>query len=69
MFPLVSIVIPAKGDLRFFSQTLKSIDESIFRDFEVVVIDDGIFPDKRFWVAEHFKAKHGYKLIMNQVNF
>jgi glycosyltransferase involved in cell wall biosynthesis len=66
MFPLVSIVIPAKGDLRFFSHTLKSIDDSIFRDFEVVVIDDGIFSDKKIWLTEYFKAKQEYKMIMNQ---
>jgi glycosyltransferase involved in cell wall biosynthesis len=65
MSDLVSIIIPARGDLKFFSQTLKSIEDSIYRNFEVVVIDDGILPDTKTWIAKYCKDNPRYKIIQN----
>jgi glycosyltransferase involved in cell wall biosynthesis len=65
MSTLVSIIIPAKGDLKFFPQTLQSIEDSIYCNFEVVLIDDGISPEKINWITEYFKAKQGYKIVHN----
>lgn len=65
MSDLVSVVIPAKGDLSFFPQTLQSIESSIYLDFEVVVIDDGISPIMKIWITEYFKDNPKYKMIEN----
>lgn len=65
MSTLVSVIIPAKGDLRFFAETLESIEDSIYRNFEVIVIDDGISPEKKTWLADFFKTKPSYKIIQN----
>ena len=39
--PLVSIVIPCYNHGAFLSETLKSVEAQTFRDFEVVIVDDG----------------------------
>ena len=40
--PTISIVIPAKGECVFLSETLVSINESNLQPLEIVIIDDGI---------------------------
>ena len=43
--PLVSIIIPAfltgRGSAGLLTETLRSVSEQTFRDFEVIVVDDG----------------------------
>ncbi len=41
MSPLVSIVIPCYNHGAFLPETLKSVEAQTFRDFEVVIVDDG----------------------------
>ncbi len=65
MSDLVSVVIPAKGDLSFFPQALQSVENSTYLNFEVIVIDDGISPIMKIWITEYFKDKPRYKIIKN----
>jgi glycosyltransferase involved in cell wall biosynthesis len=39
--PEVSVVIPAYNAERFIAETLRSVQAQTFRDFEVLVVDDG----------------------------
>ncbi|MCX6272270.1 MAG: glycosyltransferase family A protein [Bacteroidetes bacterium] len=39
--PLISIVIPCFNYGAYLLETIKSIDDQTFRDFEVIVVDDG----------------------------
>lgn len=39
--PLVSVIIPAYNDPRFLTEAVQSVLAQTFRDFELVVIDDG----------------------------
>jgi glycosyltransferase involved in cell wall biosynthesis len=39
--PAISIVIPAYNHARFLEDTLRSVQEQSFRDWECVVVDDG----------------------------
>lgn len=55
--PLVSVVIPAYNAAAFIEQTLETVAAQTFRDFEVVLVDDGSKDDTAA-VAERFlKAK------------
>jgi glycosyltransferase involved in cell wall biosynthesis len=60
MKPIVSIIIPTRNAEKFVGQCLKSINNQIFRDFEVVIVD-GQSTDKTLEVA-HSLAN--FKLVM-----
>lgn len=55
MTPLVSIIIPACNCERFISETLESVIHQTFRDFELLIIDDGSTDDLRF-IVKRFGA-------------
>lgn len=65
MNPLVSIVIPAMGDLKYFSHTLQSILSSTFTDFEVVIIDDGINSKSIQLISRQISILPNFRLISN----
>jgi glycosyltransferase involved in cell wall biosynthesis len=54
--PAVSVIIPNYNTARFISETLDSVFEQSFKDFEVIVINDGA-PD----TAELCKVLEEYK--------
>jgi glycosyltransferase involved in cell wall biosynthesis len=66
MSPLISILIPAKGDLDFFSETLKSIDESTCEDFEVLIIDDGISNYALDLIEKKICGRMNFRIVKNQ---
>ena len=39
--PLFSVIIPTFNRLEFIQETLESVFNQSFRDFEVIVVDDG----------------------------
>ena len=57
MTPKVSIVIPAYNAMRFLPQTVESALTQTWRDFELLVVDDGSSDDTRAWVAQHLDAR------------
>ena len=40
--PLISIVIPAYNCERYITETARSIQSQTFRDWECVIVDDGL---------------------------
>ena len=42
MNPLVTILIPARGMLQYFKQTIQSINKQSYKNLEIILIDDGI---------------------------
>lgn len=50
--PLVTVIVPSFNYGRFIAQTLKSVQQQTFRNFECVVVDDGSTDDTRSVVAE-----------------
>ena len=40
-FPFVSIIIPVFNSERTISRTLNSVKEQIFKDYEIIIVDDG----------------------------
>ncbi len=66
MSPLISILIPVKGDLDFFDETLKSIDESTCQDFEVLIIDDGVSKYALDLIEKKIFGRTNFRIIENQ---
>ena len=51
--PKVSVIIPAYNAMRFLPQTVESVLEQTFQDFEVLIVDDGSKDDTAIWAAAH----------------
>lgn len=56
--PVVSVVIPAYNAENFLSRTLQSVARQTYRDFEIIVVDDGS-RDNTVAVARAFLAESG----------
>jgi glycosyltransferase involved in cell wall biosynthesis len=52
MTPRVSVVIPTRNRRKLLERALASVDLQSFRDFEVLVVDDGSEDDTAVWVRE-----------------
>lgn len=65
MSALVSILIPARGDLEYFQYTIESIEKLEFCDFELILVDDGISVDKKIWIAKYFESRTRFHMIKN----
>ena len=63
--PLVSVIIPAYNAASFIAATLKSAINQTFRDFEIIVIDDGSTDETRV-IVEWYKEDSGVFLISQQ---
>jgi glycosyltransferase involved in cell wall biosynthesis len=63
--PKVSVVIPAYNSMEYLPQTLESVLQQSFRDFEVLIVNDGSCDHIEQWGAE--LADPRVKLI-SQVN-
>lgn len=50
--PQVSVVIPSYNSARFITTTLQAVFNSTFKDFEVIVVDDGSTDDMKAVLAE-----------------
>lgn len=60
--PLVSVVIPSFNALRFLPQTIASVMEQTFQDFELLLIDDGSSDGTADWVAQFNQSTEGRKI-------
>ena len=58
--PRVSIVLPAWNAAGFIEKTLSTVAAQTFKDFEVVVVDDGSTDDTK-GVVESFLKTHGLR--------
>ena len=65
--PLISIIVPCFNNEKYVEKCLDSINQQSFKDFEVIIINDGS-TDNSKEIIEHFiKTKPNYHLI-NQKN-
>jgi len=58
--PIFSVVIPAYNAAAFIEETLASLASQTFRDFEVIVVDDGSADDTK-GVVDRYLAREGLR--------
>jgi glycosyltransferase involved in cell wall biosynthesis len=64
---LVSVVIPCYNQARFLGEAIESVLSQSFRDFEIVVVDDGS-TDETSEVASGYEAGHHQVRLIRQEN-
>jgi glycosyltransferase involved in cell wall biosynthesis len=52
--PAISVVVPTYNRQALLPRALASVVAQTFRDFELIVVDDGSTDGTRAWVAEHY---------------
>lgn len=66
--PFFTVVVPSYNREDFIGRTLKSIQNQVFSDFEVIVVDD-CSTDHTVKKVEPFLNDHRFRLIRNPENF
>jgi glycosyltransferase involved in cell wall biosynthesis len=66
-FPMVSVVMSVLNAEKFLSETLDSILDQSFRDFEVILIDDGSTDDTPT-ILERWRLKDSRITVLSQQN-
>lgn len=64
--PQVSVVIPAYNAMKFLPATISSVLAQTYRDFEVLVINDGSSDNTAEWVTEQQQKDQRIKLISQE---
>ncbi len=68
MKPLVSVIIPVYNVESYIGETLKSVFNQTFKDFEIVVVNDGS-KDNTLHVASEILSDSGFPFkIIDQIN-
>lgn len=64
--PEISLIIPVYNVEKYLTRALKSVEEQTFKNFEVIIVDDGS-TDKSVEIAEEFcKKNKNFHLIKQQ---
>lgn len=64
--PAISLVMPVYNVENFLSKALTSVENQTFKDFEMIIVDDGS-SDKSYEIAEEFRIKNpNFKLIKQE---
>jgi len=65
--PRISIIIPAYNAEPFLAETLASVQRQTYREFEVIVVDDGS-TDRTGEIAQRFVEKDARFILLRQKN-
>ena len=63
--PFFSVVIPTYNQANFLKKALKSLEDQLFKNFEIIVIDN-CSKDKTFKIVKEFTKKIIYRRINNR---
>jgi glycosyltransferase involved in cell wall biosynthesis len=65
--PLISVIVPAFNAEPFLAETLASVQRQTYREFEVIVVDDGS-TDRTSEIARGFVEKDARFILLRQKN-
>jgi teichuronic acid biosynthesis glycosyltransferase TuaG len=65
--PRISIIVPAYNDEPFLAETLASVQRQTYREFEVIIVDDGS-TDRTSEIARQFVEKDTRFTLLRQPN-
>ena len=65
--PRFSIVAPVYNTSAFLSECLDSVEQQTYRNFELVLVDDGS-TDNSGKMCDEFAAQHAYARVIHQEN-
>jgi glycosyltransferase involved in cell wall biosynthesis len=65
--PLVSVIVPAFNSEPFLAETLASVQRQTFREFEVIIVDDGS-TDRTSEITRRFVEKDARFILLCQKN-
>ena len=66
--PAFSIIVPSYNRAHCLTETLSSLDSQTYRDFEVIIVDDGSIDSTQDLVSDFIKDKPNFKMIHNGLN-
>ena len=67
MNPLISVIMPVYNNERYFPNAVESVLSQSFRDFELIVVDDGS-TDNTPQIADNFTKKDNRVKVIHQEN-
>ena len=65
--PKISLIIPVYNVEKFLRTTLGSVFAQTFKDFEVIIVNDGS-TDSSFEIIKEYDEKHDNMVVINQEN-
>lgn len=65
--PKISVIIPVYKVEQYLPECLESVSRQTFRDFELILVDDGS-PDTCGKICDEFAAEHPNTLVIHQEN-
>ena len=66
--PKISVIIPIYNGGKYINYSLKSIQDQIFKELEIIIIDDDSKDDSLEIIQEYIKKDKRIRLIKNKVN-
>lgn len=63
MSKLISVIIPTYNDEKKIVRTLESLEQQTFRDFEVIIVNNGSTDNSKKIINEYIENKDGFKQI------
>lgn len=66
--PLISVIIPCYNYGRFVKEAVDSVLRQTFRDFEIIIVNDGSTDEFTIKILKDIKKEHPEILIINQEN-
>lgn len=64
--PLISVVIPAYNAGKYIEETLKSVSEQTYENWECIIVNDGSIDNTKDIIGKWINGKYKYRLISQQ---
>lgn len=68
MNPKISIILPTWKDSKSIEKSIESVKSQSFLDWELIIVDDGLYKDRLFQIKEFIKDDERIILLENKEN-